>query len=83
MFVLKIDLPTGTAYFTGKKKVVQGSESPGLTDLLSSAKLFESEEEAEKFCRMLIKRYDMEFYYSDLREAGADAQENVKEDTEE
>ena len=66
MYVLKIDFPTGLAYFTGKKKVVQGTESPGLTDMLGQARLFETEEEAAKFCKMLIKRYDMEFYYSDL-----------------
>ena len=66
MYVLKIDFPTGIAYFTGKKKVVQGSESPGLTDMLGQARLFETEEEAAKFCKMLIKKYDMEFYYTDM-----------------
>lgn len=66
MYVLKIDFPTGIAYFTGKKKVVQGSESPGLTDMLGQARLFDSEEEAAKFCKMLIKKYDMEFYYTDM-----------------
>lgn len=66
MYVLKIDFPTGIAYFTGKKKVVQGSESPGLTDEIAQARLFDTEDEAAKFCKMLIKRYDMEFYYSDL-----------------
>ena len=66
MYVLKIDLPTGVAYFTGKKKVVQGTESPGLTDMLGQARIFETEEEAAKFCRMLIKKYDMEFYYTDM-----------------
>ena len=66
MYVLKIDFPTGIAYFTGKKKVVQGTESPGLTDMLGQARLFETEEEAAKFCKMLIKKYDMEFYYTDM-----------------
>ena len=66
MYVLKIDFPTGVAYFTGKKKVVQGTESPGLTDMLGQARVFETEEEAAKFCKMLIKKYDMEFYYTDM-----------------
>lgn len=64
MFVLKIDFPTGVAYFTGRKKIVQGSESPGLTGELSEAKHFEDEEEAKKYCKMLVKKYDMDFYYS-------------------
>ena len=64
MYVLKIDLPTGIAYFTGKKKVVQGCESPGLTGSIEGARFFMEEEEAAKFCRMLVKKYDMEFYYS-------------------
>lgn len=64
MYVLKIDLPTGIAYFTGKKKVVQGCESPGLTGNIEGARFFIEEEEAAKFCRMLVKKYDMEFYYS-------------------
>ncbi len=64
MYVLKIDLPTGIAYFTGKKKVVQGCESPGLTGNIEGARFFLEEEEAAKFCRMLVKKYDMEFYYS-------------------
>ncbi|MCR5684917.1 MAG: hypothetical protein K6G81_05775, partial [Lachnospiraceae bacterium] len=73
MYVLKIDFPTGVAYFTGKKKLVQGSESPGLTDTLDQARIFDTEEEAAKFCKMLIKKYDMEFYYTDLEAAeGAD-----------
>ena len=66
MYVLKIDFPTGVAYFTGKKKVVQGCESPGLTDMLGQARLFETQEEAAKFCKMLIKKYDMEFYFTDM-----------------
>ena len=70
MYVLKIDFPTGVAYFTGKKKLVQGSESPGLTDTLDQARIFDTEEEAAKFCKMLIKKYDMEFYYTDLEAAG-------------
>lgn len=64
MYVLKIDLPTGIAYFTGKKKVVQGCESPGLTGDINSARYFIDEQEATKFCKMLVKKYDMEFYYS-------------------
>ena len=72
MYVLKIDFPTGLAYFTGKKKLVQGSESPGLTDSISQARIFDTEEEAAKFCKMLIKKYDMEFYYTDLAAAQAD-----------
>ena len=53
MYVLKIDLPTGIAYFTGKKKVVQGCESPGLTGNIEGARFFMDEEEAAKFCKML------------------------------
>ncbi len=64
MYVLKIDLPTGIAYFTGKKKVVQGCESPGLTGDINGARFFVNEEEATKFCKMLVKKYDMEFYFS-------------------
>ncbi|MCQ2496474.1 MAG: hypothetical protein MJ131_07765 [Lachnospiraceae bacterium] len=64
MYVLKIDLPTGIAYFTGKKKVVQGCESPGLTGDINGARYFIDEEEATKFCKMLVKKYDMEFYFS-------------------
>ncbi len=74
MYVLKIDLPTGVAYFTGKKRVVQGSESPGLTNILSEARFFEEEAEAAKFCKMLIKKYDMEFYYSSMT-SGEDSSE--------
>lgn len=77
MYVLKIDFPTGIAYFTGKKKVVQGSESPGLTDMLGQARLFDTEDEAAKFCKMLIKKYDMEFYYTDM---DAEAEEEIPED---
>ena len=64
MFVLKIDLPTGIAYFTGKKKVVLGCESPGLTGNIEGARFFTEEKEAAKFCKMLVKKYDMEFYYT-------------------
>ena len=64
MFVLKIDLPTGIAYFTGKKKVVQGCESPGLTGNIEGARFFTEEKEAAKFCKMLVKKYDMDFYYT-------------------
>lgn len=68
MYVLKVDIPSGRAFFTGKKKVVQGCEFPGLTSNLDGARVFESEEEARKFCKMLIKKYDMDFYYSSLDE---------------
>ena len=78
MYVLKIDFPTGIAYFTGKKKLVQGTESPGLTDSIDQARIFETEAEAGKFCKMLIKKYDMEFYYTDLEAAQA-ADENEEE----
>ena len=80
MYVLKIDLPTGIAYFTGKKKVVQGCESPGLTGNIEGARFFMEEEEAAKFCRMLVKKYDMEFYYS--VEEKKEAPEEVKDDEE-
>lgn len=66
MYVLKIDFPAGVAYFTGKKRIVQGTESPGLTEMLGQARLFESEEEAQKYCKMLVRKYDMDFYYTDL-----------------
>lgn len=66
MYVIKIDLPTGVAFFTGKKRVVQGSESPGLTDDRNQARLFADEEEATKYCKMLVKKYDLDFYYSQL-----------------
>ena len=68
MYVLKVDLPTGRAFFTGKKKVVQSCEFPGLTEEFENAKQYETEEEAKKFCKMLIKKYDMDFYYSSTDE---------------
>ena len=79
MYVLKIDLPTGIAYFTGKKKVVQGCESPGLTGNIEGARFFMEEEEAAKFCKMLVKKYDMEFYYS-VEEKKEEAPAEEKED---
>ena len=81
MYVLKIDLPTGIAYFTGKKKVVQGCESPGLTGNIEGARFFMEEEEAAKFCRMLVKKYDMEFYYSieEKKEAAPEPEKNDEE----
>ena len=82
MYVLKIDLPTGIAYFTGKKKVVQGCESPGLTGNIEGARFFMEEEEAAKFCRMLVKKYDMEFYYSVEEKKEEPVQEEVKDDEE-
>lgn len=66
MYVLKIDFPTGVAYFTGKKRIVQGCESPGLTGSIEEARLFEAEEEALNFCKMLIRKFDMEFYCSSI-----------------
>lgn len=78
MYVLKIDFPAGVAYFTGKKRIVQGTESPGLTEMLGQARLFESEEEAQKYCRMLVRKYDMDFYYTDLDAVPAQA-ENMEE----
>ena len=81
MYVLKIDLPTGIAYFTGKKKVVQGCETPGLTGKIEGARFFMEEEEAAKFCKMLVKKYDMEFYYS-LEEKKEEAPAEEKEDEE-
>ncbi len=85
MFVLKIDLPTGIAYFTGKKKVVQGCESPGLTGNIEGARFFTEEKEAAKFCKMLVKKYDMEFYYtlegnSALKEPEPEPEPEKKED---
>ena len=83
MYVLKIDLPTGIAYFTGKKKVVQGCESPGLTGNIEGARFFMEEEEAAKFCRMLVKKYDMEFYYSvEEKRESAPESEDKKNDEE-
>ena len=79
MYVLKIDLPTGIAYFTGKKKVVQGCESPGLTGNIEGARFFMEEEDAAKFCKMLVKKYDMEFYYS-VEEKKDSAPVNEKKD---
>lgn len=85
MFVLKIDLPTGIAYFTGKKKVVQGCESPGLTGNIEGARFFTEEKEAAKFCKMLVKKYDMEFYYtlegnSALKESEPEPEPEKKDD---
>ena len=80
MYVLKIDLPTGIAYFTGKKKVVQGCESPGLTGNIEGARFFMDEEEAAKFCKMLVKKYDMEFYYSIEEQKNTEPEEEKKEE---
>ncbi|MBR4343239.1 MAG: hypothetical protein IKP88_11160 [Lachnospiraceae bacterium] len=80
MYVLKIDLPTGIAYFTGKKKVVQGCESPGLTGNIEGARFFMDEEEAAKFCKMLVKKYDMEFYYSVEEKKDSASAEEKKDD---
>lgn len=79
MYVLKVDIPSGRAFFTGKKKVVQGCEFPGLTSDLDGAKVFETEDEAKKFCKMLIKKYDMDFYYSALDEAEDDAEVDTED----
>ena len=84
MYVLKIDLPTGIAYFTGKKKVVQGCESPGLTGNIEGARFFMDEEEAAKFCKMLVKKYDMEFYYSvEEKKESAPVEEDDKKEEDE
>lgn len=68
MFVLKVDLPTGVAYFTGKKRIVQDTESPGLTSEIGEAKFYDDPITAKKFCKMLISRYHMNFYYSFIDE---------------
>ncbi len=72
MYIIKIDLPTGTAYFTGKKRVTQGCESPGLADTEEGACTYETAEEATRMCKMLFRKFDMEFYYT---EEGAEPQQ--------
>ena len=65
MYIIKLDLEgMGTLYFTGKKKLIQGEEQPGLAADLSEALVLESEEDASDICRKLIELYDMDFYYS-------------------
>ena len=66
MFVIKVDLPTGVAFFTGKKRIVQEAEFPGLSGNFHDAKIFDDSHMATKYCKMLINRYDMNFYYSVL-----------------
>ncbi|MBO5196915.1 MAG: hypothetical protein J6B85_00105 [Lachnospiraceae bacterium] len=68
MYIIKIDILGGSLYFTGKKQIIQGSEQPGLTQDIRQARQFEDPAKARAFCRMLIERYDMEFYYSELTE---------------
>ncbi len=68
MYIIKLDLEgMGTLYFTGKKKMIQGEEQPGLAADLSEALVLESEEDASDICRKLIELYDMDFYYSFIK----------------
>ncbi len=76
LYIIKIDLPTGTAYFTGKKRVTQGCESPGLADTEEGACTYETAEEATRMCKMLFRKFDMEFYYT---EEGAETQQDDAE----
>lgn len=65
MYIIKLDLQDmGTLFFTGKRKVIQGEEQPGLTADIEEALLVETEPEAEELCRKLIKLFDMDFYFS-------------------
>ena len=67
MHIIKLDLQDmGTLFFTGKMKVIQGEEQPGLTDNADEAQVFETEEEASEICRKLIELYEMDFYYSSI-----------------
>lgn len=68
MYIIKVDILGGTLYFTGKKQIVQGGEQPGLTQNIRAARLYEDPDKARAFCKMLIDRYDMDFYYSELPE---------------
>ena len=68
MYIIKLDLEgMGTLYFTGKKKIIQGEEQPGLAADLSEALVLDNEEDASNICRKLIELYDMDFYYSFIR----------------
>lgn len=65
MYIIKLDLQDmGMLYFTGRKKIIQGEEQPGLTANLEEALVLESEEEASDICRKLIELFEMDFYYS-------------------
>ncbi len=66
MYVIKVDILGGTLFFTGKKQIIQGGEQPGLTQDINQARIFGDPQKARAFCRMLIDRYDMDFYYSEL-----------------
>ena len=68
MYIIKLDLEgMGTLYFTGKKKLIQGEEQPGLAADLAEALVLESEEDAYDICRKLIELYEMDFYYSFIK----------------
>ena len=68
MYIIKLDLEgMGTLYFTGKKKMIQGEEQPGLAADLSEALVLDSEEDASDIYRKLIELYDMDFYYSFIK----------------
>ena len=65
MYIIKLDLQDmGTLFFTGKKKVIQGEEQPGLTADVEEALVLTSEEEASDMCKKLIELFDMDFYFS-------------------
>ncbi len=65
MYIIKLDLQDmGTLFFTGKRKVVQGEEQPGLTAEVEEAMVFDSEEEASDMCKKMIELFEMDFYYS-------------------
>ena len=68
MYIIKLDLEgMGTLYFTGKKKMIQGEEQPGLAADLAEALVLDSEEDASDICRKLIELCDMDFYYSFIK----------------
>lgn len=67
MYIIKLDLKDmGITYFTGKKKIIQGEEQPGLTANIEEACVLRTEEEASDLCRKLIDIFDMDFYYSNI-----------------
>jgi hypothetical protein len=68
MYIIKLDLQDmGTLYFTGRKKMIQGEEQPGLSAELEEALILDSEEEASDMCRKLIELFEMDFYYSFIK----------------
>ena len=68
MYIIKLDLEgMGTLYFTGKKKIIQGEEQPGLAADLAEALVLEREEDASDICRKPSEVYDMDFYYSFIK----------------